>query len=113
MVCGTGFCAAAATANSVTRSGILIQLLIESSGVGIIPAKSPSALLTADDSQVSLPRADFVRVLPRQHSRDLHNVIEVVRDPRGEELAQCHRAELRMPPATIEVRIRQPQRREL
>ena len=63
----------------------------------------------ADDPQIGSPWADLVRVLAREHSRDLHNVIEVVRDPRGEELAQRHDAELGMPPATIEVRIGQAQ----
>src|SRR6266508_2077044 len=38
MVCGTGFCAAAVAAKSATRSGILIQLRIDPSGVAIIPS---------------------------------------------------------------------------
>ena len=40
-------------------------------------------------------------------------MIEVVRHPRGEELAQRHDAELRVPSAAVEIGLRQAQRRQL
>jgi hypothetical protein len=40
-------------------------------------------------------------------------VIEIVRDPGGEELAQRHDAEFGVRPATIEVCVRQPERGQL
>ena len=45
-------------------------------------SRADSALLSADDSQVGAPGTDLVRVLPGQHSRGLHDVIEIVRHPR-------------------------------
>ena len=39
-------------------------------------------------------------------------MIEVMRDPCGQQLTECHNAELRVSPATLEVRVRQSQRRE-
>ena len=43
------------------------------------------------------------RVLPRQRSRDLDDMIEVVRDPGREELAQRNRSELRMASRPVEI----------
>ena len=40
-------------------------------------------------------------------------MIEVVGDPCGQKLPQCHGAELRVPPAAVEVCVRQAQRRQL
>jgi hypothetical protein len=71
-----------------------------------------SPLCSADDSQVGSPRADFIGVLPREHSRDLHYVIEVVCHPRRQELTHGYETELRMAPATVEVRVGEPERRQ-
>jgi hypothetical protein len=40
-----------------------------------------SALRSADDAQIRPPRAHFIRVLASEHSRNLHDVIEVVCHP--------------------------------
>src|SRR5262245_1153786 len=70
-------------------------------------------MLPADAATVAAPGADSGGVLPPQHSRELHDVIEVVRDPGGEQLTQRHDAELGMTAAAIEVRVGQSHRRDL
>ena len=67
------------TPNSQLDSHANSQSLLESAARRVIR----SALLSADNPQIRSPRADFVGVLPGQHSRDLHNVIEVVSYPCG------------------------------
>jgi len=52
--------------------------------------------LSVDHGKVGAPRADRVTILLRHHTRDLRDVAEVVRDPRGEQLPQRDRAEVRM-----------------
>jgi hypothetical protein len=70
-------------------------------------------LRSADDPKVGSPGADVVGVLPRQYARDLHHVIEVVRHPGRQQLAQRHDAKLGMTAAAIEIRGGQAQSREL
>src|SRR5262249_59600728 len=48
-------------------------------------------------------------VLTRQHTRNLDDVIEVVRHPGGEELTERHDAERGVSPSAIEVGVRQAQ----
>ena len=71
-----------------------------------------SALGSADDPEIGPPRTDFVGILPREHARDLRDVIEVVCDPRGQQLSHRDDAQFGMAPAPIEVGIGQAQRRE-
>ena len=46
--------------------------------------------------QIRRPRADLITVLLRQDARDLRDVVEVVHDPRGEQLRQGDWAEAGM-----------------
>ena len=62
-----------------------------------------SALCAADDAQIGAPRANFVTVLSRQRSRDLDDMIEVVRDPGREKLPQRDRSELGMTSLPVEI----------
>src|SRR6266487_1909382 len=71
------------------------------------------ALCSADDPQIGSPGTDFVGILPREDSRDLHQVIEVVSHPCRQQLAQRHDAQLGMAPAPVEIRRRQTESRQL
>ena len=50
------------------------------------PIRPGSPLHAADDAQIRPPRTDLVRVLAAEDPRDLHDVIEIMRDPRCQEL---------------------------
>src|SRR5207249_9462031 len=77
------------------------------------PFTPRSALRAADDSEIRAPRPDFARILSGQHARDLRHMIEVVRDPRCEQLPKRDDAELGMTAAAIEIGIGQAERRQL
>ena len=116
---------AAVSAGGSEGAGLnLLRLAFQLAKSSAARPSTQSALRSVDDPQVRTPRPDFIRVLPRQHSRDLHHVIEVVRHPRRKKLAKRHDSKRWMPPAAVEVGAGQlqtgelakallPQRREL
>ena len=56
-----------------------------------------------EDPQVLPPRPNSGGVLPAHYARDLDDVIQVMRHPRGQELGKCHLAKCWMPPSTPKI----------
>ena len=54
-------------------------------------------------AQVLFPRPDGFAILMRHHTRELMQMIQIVRRPRGKKLPQGHSAEIRMPAAAVKV----------
>src|SRR5687767_6697649 len=61
-------------------------------------------------AQVGTPGTYSFGILLRQHLRNLRDVTEILRHPRGEQLAKCNRAELGMLPFECELRLGQARR---
>ena len=56
------------------------------------------------------PRPDVVADLHREHTRDLHQVIQIVRGPRREQLAGGDRPELRVNAGAVQIDVGQVER---
>src|SRR5262245_61786308 len=74
-------------------------------GSGYLGTARQSTLRPADDAQVGAPRSHLVRVLPGEHARNLHDVVEVVRHPRRQELSQRDATKLGVAAAAIELAV--------